>query len=125
MLLASLSEGDGKKVSDLLKYLEKVQKDPGIVARTLKQEDLRAFKDKYGVVGASGLKCPACAAYLESPGSLWWNPENPTHFVCRKCHLVLKIECEHYPIQTVCEELKKVSSGKGSGLPFWLVKEEK
>lgn len=110
-------------MSELLKFLEKVQKDPGIVNRTLKQEDLRAFKELYDVTGASGLKCPSCSSYLESPGSLWWNPENPTSFVCRKCHLVFKIECKSYPIEAICEEVKKVTSGKASGLPFWLMKE--
>jgi len=118
-------------MSGMLDFLKKVQEDPSLVDRTLRQDELRVFKEKYNVIGASGLKCPSCAAYLDNPGSLWWNPENPTYFVCRKCKLEFLIDCWNVKISMVIEELKRVSKGgppkggKTQGLPFWLMREEK
>ena len=109
------------------RFLEKVQKDPGLVDRTLKQDELRLFKEKYHVVGASGLKCPACAAYLDNPGSLWWDPQVPTYFICRKCKLIFHIECLNVKNSMLLEELKRISKGgkdKYGGLPFWLTNQE-
>lgn len=100
-------------------FLRALQKDPGLIDRLNKQESLREFKEKYDVEMASGLKCPSCAAYLQSPGSLWYRPMRPTHYVCRRCFLEFDIVCKTVPMEKVAEESKQ--AGKGIGfLPSWL-----
>jgi len=100
-------------------FLKALSKDPGLIGKLGKQEDLRSFKDKFGVEKASGLKCPACAAFFQYPGSLWYRPINPIHFVCRKCKLEFRIDSLTVPNLELIEEVKRISKGKG-GFPSWL-----
>ena len=86
--------------------LEKLIKDPEYLKRAIRSDDLESFKSKYGVYKSSGLRCPACNQYGKSGGALWWHPETPTCFVCRKCKLVWQIECETKPIEEVIQEIK-------------------
>lgn len=103
-------------------FLKALAKDPGLIDKLGKQENLRGFKDKYDVEKTSGLKCPSCAAYLQSPGSLYYNPSNPIHFVCRKCKLEFRIFCLTIENIVLIEELKRVAKGEG-GLPSWIKQE--
>jgi len=110
-------------MSDSLKFQEALSKDPGLFDRLKKQEELASFKTKYDVEGSSGLKCPSCAAYLQSPGSLWYRPSRPNHLVCRKCKLEFDLVCNTVPNEQLIREVKEAAKGKGI-LPSWLKGEE-
>jgi len=101
-------------------FLKALQKDPSLAGRLQKREGLTEFKEKYNVEKSSGLKCPVCGAFFQyPPGSLWYSPTNPTHFVCRKCRLEFNLNCITLPIPDIIKELK--GSGKGEHtLPSWI-----
>jgi len=86
--------------------LEKLAKDPKYVEKAQRFVAQADFKEKYNVTKSSGLRCPACNQYGMSGGSLWWNPDYPTRFVCRKCNLVWKITCESANLEDVIKEVK-------------------
>jgi len=87
--------------------LEKLFKDPKYIEKAQRAVEFDSFKTKYAVTNASGLRCPGC---LESNqfggGSLWWNPDYPTRFVCRKCRLVWTITCETTNLEDVIKQIK-------------------
>ena len=76
-------------------------------------------KEQYNVDKASGLKCPVCAVFFQYPGSLWWKPTIPLHFVCRKCHLELDIKCLTLTNETLISELKAIGKGE-QAFPSWM-----
>jgi len=86
--------------------LEKLAKDPDYLKKAIRSNDLDTFKSKFGVTKSSKLRCPACNQYGQSGGSLWWDPDSPTWFVCRKCHLVWTIKCESANLEDVIKEIK-------------------
>ncbi len=86
--------------------VEKLANDPNYLKRAISSNAREAFKDKFGVSKASGLRCPACSQYGTSGGSLWWNPEVPTYFACRKCERVWTINCLTEPNEDVIKEIK-------------------
>lgn len=100
-----------------------LEKDPGLIDRMEKRAQQKAFEKEYGVCRATPLKCPSCASYLQSPGSLWHNPEIPEYLTCRKCKLQFQLTCLTLPTQQVIEELRQVVKGEGT-LPSWLKKDD-
>lgn len=101
--------------------LEKLAKDPTLIQRAIRSDNLDSFKNEFDVVKSSGLRCPACSQYGQSGGSLWWNPNRygslekkfpesevilDHEFVCRKCERVWHIECTTHPIEDVIKEIK-------------------
>jgi len=107
-------------------FLEKLKKDPKLLERLKKREELNNFKESYNLGGATPLKCPVCSAYLKSPGSLWADKVSTSRFVCRKCKLEFTLECHTIPNSQLVGELRRVLRGEGS-LPEWAlhpIKEE-
>lgn len=95
-------------------FLKALQEDPTLTAKLKKQEEFQAFKDKYNVHKASPLKCPACSAFLQFPGTLWTGNDT-TRLVCRKCKLEWTLICHTIPNDELFPELKEVAkSGEGS-----------
>ena len=101
-------------------FLEEIKKDPNLLERLRKREELSNFKKAYNLDGATPLKCPVCSAYLKSPGSLWADRVNPTRFVCRKCKLEFILECHTIPNRQLVSELRRVLRGEGA-LPKWIL----
>lgn len=106
-------------MGDQADFLKALQKDPGLIDKIKKREELDAFKREYNTEKATPLKCPACGTYLQWPGSLWFNKDDPTLCVCKKCRLVFKLICLTVPNAQLIEELREVVKGKGT-LPSWL-----
>jgi len=100
-------------------FLRALQKDPELMSKLKKSGELSEFKEKYSVEKASGLKCPVCAVFFQFPGSLWYNPKNPTHFICRKCRLEFNINCLTLPISDIITELKAIGKGE-QPFPSWM-----
>jgi len=107
----------------MMDFLKELQKDPGLIGKLQKREELDAFKKEFNTERATPLKCPACGAYLQYPGSLWVNKDDITLFVCRKCRLVFKLTCLTVPNETLIAELRRAVKGEG-GLPSWIKKAE-
>jgi uncharacterized protein YbaR (Trm112 family) len=103
-------------------FLKAIQKDPGLIARLQKTEELWEFKKKYNVERASPLKCPACSPFFRFPGTLWVNKDDNTKFVCRKCKLEFTIVCNTVPNSQLLDDLKKMAKGELEKMPDWYPK---
>ena len=86
--------------------LERLAKDPDYLKRAIRSNDLDTFKNRFGVTKASGLRCPACSQYGQSGGSLWWLPEAPETFTCRKCERTYTITCNGEDVFDIIKEIK-------------------
>jgi len=100
-------------------FAKALAQDPGLADRLKKSQGLTEFKEQYNVDKASGLKCPVCAVFFQYPGSLWWKPTIPLHFVCRKCHLEFDIKCLTLTNETLITELKAIGKGE-QAFPSWM-----
>ena len=88
-------------------FARALQEDPTLISRLKKGAELDDFKVKYNVERATPLKCPVCSIFLQSPGSLWINKDDPTQFVCRKCKLEFTLICNTVDNGTLISDLRK------------------
>lgn len=88
--------------------LARLTSDPEYVKRVLRSNELDTFKQEFGVVGSSKLRCPACSQFGQSGASLWWNPDNPTRFVCRKCKRVWQINLVESRGETILDVINEI-----------------
>lgn len=107
-------------MTDLEEFVQQLRDDPKLVERLQKQEEFRAFKEKYNTERATPLKCPVCSTFYQWPGSLWIDKDDNTKFVCRKCHLHYTIICHTIPNISLIDELRQIGKGEEGGLPSWL-----
>ena len=112
-------------MSDMQEFLKALQKDPSLVSRLKKREELEDFKEKYNVERATPLKCPACASILQSPGSLYIDKDDHTLFVCRKCKLQYRLECLTLPNDDLISNLRLVIKGGEEATLGWNKRIEK
>ena len=106
-------------MSDIEDFLKKLQEDPNLASRLQKREELEEFKKTYNLERATPLKCPACAAVLQSPGSLYIDKDIPTRFVCRKCKLVFSIMCHTIPNEALITNLRSINKGEKDASLDW------
>jgi hypothetical protein len=108
---------------ELGQFMSEIIKNPDLLLQMKRRAELDKFKETYHVTKASGLKCPACSAYLSfGGGSLWWDPtqapsEDGTcnsyyEFACRKCNLTWSIACTSKPLEEVQAEIKEINNPK-------------
>lgn len=105
--------------SDMQAFLKALEKDPDLGSKLVKRAQMEEFKEKYKVDRASSLKCPACAAVLRSPGTLYWDPTRPNHFVCKKCKTIYHIECKTVPIEDLVENIRLILKGDEKAVLRW------
>ena len=91
---------------EIEEFAKMLRENPQLVDSMRKKGELNEFKEKYDVVRASPLKCPACSQWGQVGGSLWINREDPKRMVCRKCKLEWAIECLTLPTNDLIWKLK-------------------
>lgn len=106
-------------MTEMQEFLKALQKDPDLVSKLEKREELEGFKEKYHVERATPLKCPACAAVLQSPGSLYIDKDDPTRFVCRKCRLKYTLICHTLPNEDLIANLRLIVKGDEKATLDW------
>ena len=106
-------------MTELEEFLKALQKDPNLPSKLKKREELESFKEKYNVERATPLKCLACAAILQSPGSLYIDKDDPTRFVCRKCKLVYTLICHTLSIEALIANLRSIVKGDEKATLDW------
>ena len=111
-------------MSEIQEFLKALQKDPSLISKLKKRDELEEFKEKYNVERATPLKCPACASILQSPGSLYIDKDDHTLFTCKKCKLQYKIECLTLPNDDLIGNLRLVVKGDKNAKLEWYKKFE-
>lgn len=82
--------------------------DPSLIEKLQKRADLDKFREKYNVLRATPLKCPACSQWGQSGGSLWINKDDKSRFVCRKCKLEWIISCQTVSNEELIIKMRKI-----------------
>lgn len=106
-------------MTNMREFLKALQKDPELGSRLKKRAEFEEFKEQYEVEKATPLKCPACAPLMQSPGSLYYNPANPTRFVCRKCKLIYTLECHTLPNEDLIANIRLIIKGDKKATLEW------
>jgi len=100
-------------------FLRALQKDPSLISRLKKREELENFKEKYNVEKTTPLKCPVCASILQYPRSLYIGRNDHTKFVCRKCKLVYTLICHTLPNDELIDNLRSIAKGDKEATLNW------
>lgn len=87
--------------------LNKLLKNPDLIAKIQKSSELADFKEQYHVVRASPLKCPHCSQWGQVGGSLWIVDGEKDHFVCRKCKLAFIVSCLTLPTNELIIKMRE------------------
>ena len=106
-------------MTEMEDFLKALKKDPDLPGKLQKKEELKEFKEKYSVGRATPLKCPACAAVLQYPGSLYEDPSNRSRFVCKKCKLVWFISTDSITNEELIANLRLVIKGDEKATLDW------
>ena len=91
------------------KFLEALAKDPQLISKLAKRDELEGFQERHNVNKNSPLKCPACRSMYG--GTLWYNTNESTtsssiRFACRKCELEFSIHCVTIPTSELFKKLR-------------------
>lgn len=103
-------------IGDLLKGLDK---DPRLLEKLQRSMDKAHFVDKYDIANASPLKCPACAALKQTPGTLYIHKSDKSLFTCRKCKLTFRVTCETLPTEELMYNIRQIKKGDLEAARFW------
>ena len=105
-----MSEFDQQAFLEFLAKEKKAGRDP--IASMKRKEDIEYFKAHYDVRRSTPMRCPAC-----QDGSLWISNEDSVDYICRKCHLHFKLECQTISNRELLFHLKELKDEK------WRMKE--
>jgi transcription elongation factor Elf1 len=100
-------------------FAKMLSKNPDLVIQLRKRAELDRFKEKYNVERATPFKCPACAALLQSPGSLWIDKDVKSRFVCKKCHTIYQITSEPLSTDELIYNIRLILKGDEKATLDW------
>ena len=109
-------------MSEMSEFLKALEKDPNLVKKIKKKEEKLSFLSQHNLKEATPLKCPACAAVIKTPGSLYVNKDDPTKFVCRKCKLEFILDCINIPMELLISNLRKVNKQDEEATLEWYMR---
>ena len=89
-------------------FVKALQKDPDLLNKLRARASKEAFYEKYDIERASPFKCPTCAKFLQSPGTLYIHKNDKSLFTCRKCKLTFHIECQTISNEELMWKMRQV-----------------